>query len=254
VDDRGAVFTEWKPRQDDGRPWHVIPEMPRYRGQPIQFAPHIEIVRVIDWGYSAAGNPGICVWFACLPDGSAIGFQEYLFKETLPQDAAKEILRRSDGLRVRYTVGDTQMWAEHVGPSVAERFAQVGLSMVEADKEREAGWVEVHNWLRSRVNDGTGERPRLSFLETGCETVIRTLPEMTLDPRHPQDIITVGVEDDGPDVVRYFVMSRPGRSGEAVPDHLPPPSAEQILLRREVAKLQARRRWRLGSDAAHRRT
>lgn len=244
----GAMFPEWEPMRD-GRPWHLIPEMPRYHGRPIQFASHIEIVRVIDWGYAAEGNPGVCLWFACLPDGSAIGFKEYVFKETLPGEAAKRILEMSEGLRVRYTVGDTAMWAEHTGPSVAEKFAQAGLSMIEADKEREPGWLELHGWFKQVVDDGTGPRPRLSFLEGACPYTTSTIPDMAVDPGNPADMLTKGVADDGADDCRYFVMSRPGRSREA--DHTPPPSPLRREIEAVIAK-QKRKRWRLGSEAVRR--
>lgn len=239
----GQYFSDWA-AQLEGKPWHVIPKMPEYHGVPIQFASHIEIVRVVDWGFSSEGNPGVCLWFACLPDGSAIGFQEYVFKQTLPEDAAREILRRSAGLKVRMTVGDTSMWQEHRGPSIAETFAKHGLSMIEADKEREAGWMEMHSWLRKTVDDGSGPRPRISFLETGCPLAIRSVPSMVVDPKHPQDIVTVGVEDDAPDCIRYFVMSRPGRSREAAP--VVTPQLQEI---RKIITQKKRRAFRLGRES-----
>lgn len=241
----GQAFSEWREAQPDGRGWHVIDQMPSYRGKPIQEADHIEIVRVVDWGYAATGNPGMCVWYACLTDGSAIGFQEYVFKETLPADAANEIKRRSQGLRVRYTVGDTAMWQEHEGPSIAECFAAAGVSMVEADKAREAGWVQLHVWLRETVNDGLIERPRLSFLRSGCPVTIRTMPQMVVDPTKPGDLVTRNVEDEGADCNRYFVMSRPGRSQQKKAD----PAIAWIF--KDIAK-RKRVGSRLGSEATRR--
>jgi hypothetical protein len=241
----GQAFSEWKEAQPDGRGWHVIDTMPTYRGAPIQYAEHIEVVRVVDWGYAASGNPGMCQWYACLTDGSAIGFMEYVFKETLPADAANEIKRMSQGLRVRYTVGDTAMWQEHEGPSIAECFAVAGVSMVEADKAREAGWVNLHVWLRETVNDGLVQRPRLSFLRSGCPITIRTMPQMIVDPVKPMDIVTRGVEDEGADCARYFVMSRPGRSNEKKAD----PAIAWIF--KDIAK-RKRVGSRLGSEATRR--
>jgi PBSX family phage terminase large subunit len=212
----GQFFSEWAP-VFDGEPWHVIETLPTYRGQPIIYASHIEIVRVIDWGYAEAGNPGVCLWFACLEDGSAIGFQEYIFRQTLPRDAAEEIKRLSRGLRVRYTVADTAMWQEHEGPSIAEHFELAGVPLIEADKNRIAGWIEVHNWLRTIIETGVSRYPRLRFLREGCPHTIRTIPQMVVNPRNPADMETTGVEDDCADDVRYFVMSRPQRSREIMP-------------------------------------
>jgi len=202
----GQFFSEWDVKR------HVIHDPPMYRGKPIWLAEHIEIVRVVDWGYSATGNPGVCLWFACLPDHSAICFREWAFRETLPADVAREIQRQSKDLRVRYTVGDTAMWQEHTGPSIAEQLAKAGLGMVEADKARIPGWVECHNWLKETVHWGTTEVPRLTFWDGGVPNTIRTLPEMVVDPKDPNDLVTTNVEDDAADCVRYFVMSRPGKS------------------------------------------
>lgn len=229
----GQFWSDWRESLPDGSPWHVREVLPTWKGRPIIEAPGIEIVRVIDWGYAAEGNPGMCLWFVCLYDGSAIGFKEYVFKETLPKDAAAKIIEMSEGMTVRYTVADTAMWAEHEGPSIASHFEKAGIGMIEADKEREAGWIECHNWLRTVVTNGDKMWPKLSFLRSGCPVTIRTMPEMTVDPKNPADMITAGVEDEGSDNMRYFVMSRPARSREKVPD----PSMAWIW--KEIAKKRA---------------
>jgi phage terminase large subunit len=211
----GAAFPEFEPVRD-GKPWHIIDDLPTYKGRPILEVPGIEIVRALDWGYAAGGNPGVCLWFIVLPDGSAICFKEWAFQEVLPADAAREILRLSAGMKVRYTAADPSMWQAHEGPAVAEHMEQAGLPLIEADNARPAGWVSVHNWLRLTVDDGTGPRPRLRFLRHGCPRTIAHLPQMTIDPKKPEDIVTVGVPDDEPDAVRYFCMSRAMPSRETV--------------------------------------
>lgn len=228
----GQFFSEWRERTEDGLPWHVLDEAPRYRGRPLWEAAHIEVVRALDWGYAATGNPGVCLWFACLPDGSAIGFREFVFKEMLPKDVAAQIQGMSEGLTIRYTVGDVAMWQEHEGPSIAETFARHGLSMIEGDKARVPGLVELHTWLRETVTEGLRPRPRLSFLREACPLTIRAFPAMLIDPKNPHDMVTVGVEDDAPDAARYFVMSRPGRSADPVAA----PDPRLAWIRREMAK------------------
>jgi phage terminase large subunit len=250
----GQMFSEWAASKD-GKHWHVIDRLPMYRGLPIIYAPHIEIVRVLDWGYAEMGNPGVCLWFACLPDGSAICFKEFYFRQLLPSQVAEEIIARSQNLKVRYTVGDTAMWEEHDGPSIAESIENAGVPMQEADRKRINGWVEVHNWLRTELPDNSkfdgSMKPRLRFLDGpadgdfGCPTVIRTLPQQVVDPKHPDDIISVGVEDDGADDVRYFVMSRPAASRE------PRANAETDWIRTEIAR-RKRGAGRLGTEATRR--
>lgn len=239
----GQAFPEWAPSKD-GRPWHVIDQMPTWRGRSILDTPGIEIIRGIDWGYSASGNPGVCLWFAVMPDGSLIGFKEWVFRETLPKDAAREILARSDGQRVRYTVCDPSMFQAHEGPSVAEHMEQEGLALTPGDNARPAGWVTLHNWLRETVNDGTGERPRLRFLRSGCPQTIRTLPTMVIDPKRPDDIVTTGVEDDCADVCRYVCQSRVMPSRDVLPVD---PGVAAVL--QEIKRLRPSGRGVIGSEA-----
>lgn len=239
----GQAFPEWAPSKD-GRPWHVIDQMPTWRGRSILDTPGIEIIRGIDWGYSASGNPGVCLWFAAMPDGSLVGFQEWVFRETLPKDAAREILARSTGMRVRYTVCDPSMFQAHEGPSVAEHMEQEGLALTPGDNARAAGWITLHNWLRETINDGTGERPRLRFLRSGCPQTIRTLPTMVVDPKKPEDIVTVGVEDDCVDSLRYIAQSRVMPSREVLPVD---PGVAAML--REIKRLRPSGRGVIGSEA-----
>jgi len=231
----GQFFQEFRPTVD-GVGWHVIEHLPTFRGRPMIEV--CDVVRAIDWGYSRAGNPGYCGWFAVLPDHSAILFQEYVFSETLPADAAREILRRSAGMKVSYTVADSAMMAEHSGPSIAEHFARAGISLIEADKEREAGWITMHNWLQEILDDGVNRYPRLRLLRDGAPHAIRTLPEMVVSPTNPADMVTKNVADDAADVIRYFVMSRPGRP--ATPGKTVDPYLMQMIRK---AQIKSKAHW-----------
>lgn len=246
----GQAFSDWRETLDN-KPWHVVEELPRIKGVPITELPWVEIVRSLDWGYSATGNPGLCLWFACLPDGTAVCFKEYYFKETLPGDVAEEIKRQSAGMKVRYTVADPAMFREHTGESLAETFNRHGVPLIDGDNERESGWVRMHAWLRETVNDGVLERPRLQFyrgaMGDGAPKAIKTIPEMVVDPKRPQDIETRNVEDEAADCVRYFVMSRPAPSREPMVDQ----ATRDMLALIE----QMRRRndsGRLGTEAVRR--
>lgn len=245
----GTMFSEFRETQD-GRPWHVIDQLPRYKGRQLLDVPGIEIVRSLDWGYAAEGNPGVCLWAVMLPDSTAVVFQEYYFKQTLPADVAAEILRRSAGMKVRYTVADPATFREHTGESIAETFGRAGVPLIEGDNERKSGWVRIHAWLRETVNDGTGARPRLQFLRTatgeGCPELIRTLPDLIVDPKDPEDLLTRGVEDDGADALRYLVMSRLAPSH--VEETVDPAIREMLAM---IAK-QRRVASRLGSEATRR--
>jgi hypothetical protein len=244
----GTAFSDWRETRD-GKPWHVIEELPRIKGIPITQVKWVEIVRALDWGYSAAGNPGLCIWAACLPDHTIVVFDEYYFKETLPADVAREIKRRTGGMRVRYTVADPALFREHTGESIAETFAREGVPLNDGDNERKSGWIRLHAWLSETVSDGVNERPRLqvyrSATSAGCPGVARTLPEMVVDPKDPEDIETRGVEDEAADCLRYLVMSRLAPSKEPPIDN----GVREMLAM--VAKLRRQQNTHvLGSEAS----
>jgi phage terminase large subunit len=248
----GMAFADWRETLN-GKPWHVIDTLPRYKGVPITEIPWIEIVRSLDWGYSETGNPGLCLWFACLPDGTAICFREFYFRQMLPAEVAAEIKRRSDGLKVKYTVADPAMFREHTGESLAETFNTNGVPLIEGDNERESGWLRMAAWLKETVDDGTGARPRMQFYRSptdthSCITSTKTIPEMVVDPKNPRDIETRGVQDEAADCVRYFAMSRPAPSREPASDF----NAMEIKELIRAAERRNRNSRRLGMESVRR--
>jgi hypothetical protein len=242
----GQFFDEWRETRD-GKPWHVIEEMPLLKGKPIHRVEWVEIVRAIDWGYSE-NEPGCCLWIACLPDNTFIVFQEYVFTKTIPKEVAREIVRRSKGLRVRRTDGDPMMWAERTGEGIAETFRRNGVPMIEADNSRETGWVQVHAMLTETHHDGVSERPRLQVLRgrkdgTGCPALIRAIPTAVVDPKKPQDL--TADSEDPLDTLRYAVMARMAKSRKPLKSTLPPELVAIINA--------AKRRPALGSESVRHR-
>ena len=164
-------------------------------------------VRCLDWGYS---KPGWCGWLACLPDGRVYLAWEYLFRQTIASEVAREIKRRTDALigtsgRIRYTVADTAMWTPdgQTGESIAETFARAGVPLIQADKDRINGWQRLRAWLR----DAPDGKPWL-MVSPDCAYAIRTIPSLVMDTHKPEDVDSDG-EDHCGDALRYFVMSRP---------------------------------------------
>jgi phage terminase large subunit len=233
----GQFFEEWLETRD-GRPWHVIDELPAIKGAPITAVPGIEVFRAVDWGFR---DPGVCLWIAAMPDGSMVVVDELVFQGMLPKEVAHEIKRRSQGLKIRYTVADPAMWAEHEGPSIAEHFELAGVPMIEGDRNRKPGWVTVHTWLSETVDNGLGERPKLQVYRKNCPYLIRTLPEMTVSDIDPEDMKTKHVEDHAVDALRYALQSRPSASRLPV-------NTEMSWVRRQMLKDRPTA-GRLGSEA-----
>lgn len=234
----GQFFSEWRERKtiytEAGEPeiipWHVIPELPRFHGESILKAPGIEITRAIDWGYSEA-EPGWCGWFVHLFDGTVICFREWVYMQKTPEVVAKTIKDMTEGLKVRYTVGDPKMFHEDRGEPISETFRKNGVWMVAGDNERENGWVHMHSWLATTYNNGVQEVPRLRFLEGQCKYAIRSLPSLQTDIKRPRDVLQgPGVDDHAADAIRYFVMSRPSASREKRPQPYMPKELKRAIL------------------------
>lgn len=250
----GQFFSQWSENKD-GKPWHVIQELPTIRGVPIHRVPWVQITRAIDWGYSEA-EPGWCGWFVQMPDGTAICFKEWVFNKhnaPTPEHAARKIVEMSRGLNIRFSVGDPMMWQERTGESIAETFAKNGLTMLEANNDRENGWVRLHSWLSTEYNDGMGPRPRLQFLapqgpgsDLGVPYAIRTLPSLQTDPKKPRDITQqTGIEDHAGDGCRYWASNRPAPSIE------PPKSLDWAAkeIRRSMGMLEDGEDMALGTES-----
>lgn len=211
----GQAFPEFKSLNEQGQPWHVINELPTLDGRPINEDPRIEVFRALDWGYR---EPGVCGWYACMPDGRLIKVQEYVFREQLARQVAEEIRERSRGMRVRYTVADPSIWIRDpvAGESIAETLARNKVPCIPADNDRINGWHRLHTMLRETVDVPAGDRvvtvPFLQIYGPACPYTVRTIPAMTVNPTKPEDIETKHVEDHAADETRYAVMSRPAPS------------------------------------------
>jgi phage terminase large subunit len=241
----GQEFAEWRARKND-EPWHVIDELPTINGKVITEIPWIEVFRAIDWGYS---ENGICGWYACMPDGGLLKFQEYVFKGVITSRVAKEINERSRGMKVRYTVADPAMWMKQgsLGESMAETFMKQRIFLIQADNDRINGWQRMHHYLTETV--GYPERPLIQFWSKGCPYTIKTIPIMVSEPKKPGDIKTRGVEDHGADETRYALMSRPAPSVHRPRKIVVPGTVAWEV--QQILREQARRQ-RLGAEAVRR--
>jgi len=206
----GQFFTEWTPRQPDGRAWHCLQELPTIENVPINRVPWINFVRVVDWGYDP--DDGVCTWWALLPHGRCLATQEYTFKLTVTSKVAEEILRRSQGLKITMTIGGHDFWMKEgqTGESMAETFARAGISMYMANTDRINGWARVHSLLKELTDDGTGPVPKMQVFEPACPMLARTFPMMSGDPKTPGDLLQR--QDHWVDTARWFAMSRPSSS------------------------------------------
>jgi len=179
--------------------------------EPFKIPEHWLKFRSFDWGSSA---PSACLWFAMatensiVPRGSLIVYRELYTMADKPNEGLKlsveevaEQIRKLTVHNIDYSVADPSIFKEEGGESIGEKFFKNGVNFQRADNVRLAGWENI----RSRLN-GDGEKPTLYFFST-CINLIRTLPALQHDRRHPEDLDT-DAEDHLADALRYGVNSR----------------------------------------------
>lgn len=164
--------------------------------------------RSIDYGFN---NPYACTWFAVDYHGSRPDV--FLFRE----DVASSLHSRAQAQRViektceliDLTYLDTACWKlEDDGLSIADKFAQEGVTCQQVMKDRATGWAYLEDLLAFKSDNGiVTEPPRLQVFET-CPVAIRQMTDAMWDPRKPGDILhPEGFRDDVLDTIRYFALT-----------------------------------------------
>jgi hypothetical protein len=186
----------------------------------------------VDWGSS---KPYAVGWFAVVGEtlvlkardhwpervigkGSIVMYREMYGWNGKPDEGSREeswqVSDRMCGVekeRVNYRIGDSAMWAEHDGPSIAERMMQRlranGSScfvMEKSRKDRQANYQEMRNRIKLSDGESTG-----FYAMENCFHFWRTVPELQLDERQPEKGPDSDQEDHIWDSVAYAIASRP---------------------------------------------
>lgn len=167
--------------------------------------------RSMDYGYAA---PLCVLWHAMDPDTEMIVTYEELYYSLKAaregnRDACQRILAKTpaDDM-ILQTAADPSMWSGGQGDSGAEShatiFAKHGVELTRANNHRITGKSRVHEMLR--INPQTG-RPNW-VVTRNCRNLIRTLPNLVVSDRNPEDIDTQ-TEDHAYDALRYGLMAKP---------------------------------------------
>lgn len=204
----GQVFAEWRNNPDGykTRQWtHVIDDFPLDES--------VKIFRGFDFGYS---KPFAVIWIAIDHYGRMFLFKEYYGctrqADTGVQMEPKEIARRvreientDPALKGRKIQGiaDPAIWQNTTGESIATMMEQEGVYFDRGDHTRLAGLMQMHYRL---AFDSRG-LPML-YVFRSCTNVIRTLPILIYDEKHPEDVDT-SMEDHLYDAIRYVCMENP---------------------------------------------
>jgi phage terminase large subunit len=148
-------------------------------------------------------------WAAFSPQGHAYVYREVYESGLIVSEAASRIL--SEGEPVYSHLAPSDLWGRSAdtGISQAERFAVCGLDLTQVvAASRVAGWMELHEWLRVREENGK-KTARLHIFDN-CPNLIRTLPLLQHDLHRPDDCANSPHEiTHAPDALRYLLAGRP---------------------------------------------
>ena len=186
----GAAFTEFDVSL------HVIP--------PFEIPVWWERVKAIDYGYS---SESCCLWGVVDPDDKTLLIYRELYQKGLTGEALADRIHQMEENEVRSIPGilDTAAWAKtgYSGPTIGEMLTRAGHKLRRADKNRVAGKVLIHEYLRTT----TSGRPRLQIFNN-CVNLVRELQSLPLSKTNPEDVDT-HASDHAYDALRYMLMSRP---------------------------------------------
>jgi len=186
----GAAFTEFD------RELHIV--------DPFEIPLHWERIKGIDYGYA---SESACIWGAVDPsDSTLIIYRELYRKGMLATELATTLMQMEayDPLSVPGVL-DTACWSRTgmTGPTVGETLVKAGHKLRRADKNRVAGKVQIHEYLKTQPSG----RPRIQIFNS-CPNLIRELQSIPLDKNNPEDVDT-HASDHAYDALRYLIMSRP---------------------------------------------
>jgi phage terminase large subunit len=221
-------------------------------------APTARRICGLDYGYS---REGVCLWGVILPEGQLYIEDEYTFngqrrKKQIASQVALALRKRSDdrGITVGGCYADPDIFSPsgHTGETIAETFGRYGWPMLEADNDRINGWARVRAWLglMPRHESWDHDKPWM-VISPKCIGLVRTLPQLVMDPRRPEDVNTESPDHWG-DALRYLVMSRPAPNATEIPE---PSYAEGTMgwMRQQILSGHRNRDYgRLGRRAVRR--
>lgn len=188
----GQYFSEFR------RDVHVI--------EPMEIPSHWRRYFAMDYGLDMLAG----YWAAFDERGRCFIYREVYRSDVIVSDAARMIRELGEGETIDAFLAPSDLWGRSAdtGKSQAERYLEEGLRLTQVvAKSRVDGWMDVHEWLR-------GDNLRIF---STCANLIRCLPLLQHDPRHPNDCATEPHEiTHAPDALRYLLAGRPAPADKPV--------------------------------------
>lgn len=170
---------------------HTCPETPEM--------PEGEHFCAVDYGLDM-----LAAEFIAVKDGRAVVYDEIYEPSLIASDAAAKIRERLPADAIVIAPADLWSRQKDSGLSIADIFAREGVYFTRLNPRREDGWLATKEWLKA--SDGES---RL-VISRRCKNLIRSLGQLTHDPKNPCDAATVPHEiTHAPDALRYFASYFP---------------------------------------------
>lgn len=225
-----------------GQALHLLSEK-EHKLRPFVPPKHWTRFMVIDWGSVSPFSVG---WYAVsegallkakgkypdrwIPTGALVRYAEWYGWNGKPNQGcrnsapvvARGIIEREEDRNdtMDYRIGDTEMWAQRGGPSVAEWFLNTDgrLILRKSQKDRKRNYSEVLARLSGSPNhleDGSVSEDPMFFITADCAHFWRTCSSLVLDEVDPEKGPDTKLEDHVYDEVAYALRSRPFVTTEA---------------------------------------
>lgn len=206
--------------EKDGRPWHVIKELPRFESEKnILRQQWVRIYRSYDHGFDR--DPAICLWFAVL-GRRIILFNEQIWHRVVAKDIAKDIKAEEERLLGKKHGRPIMTYCDPVidikegnEKTIKYIFETNKVAMTCATNNRKQYTHSIHSALKETIDDaGYGQGgPRLQILAEpdfftgakGAPYTLKYLPRMTYDEDDPLKMAD-HKHDHGPVALAYFLM------------------------------------------------
>lgn len=164
------------------------------------------------WSYSSRAWMG---FLASQADGTLLCRHELSWRQTSPEDAAKQIrAKMSDWQidRLASFIANAEIFpkANERGRTESEAFQRAGLPIQKGSEDRVNVWACLRSWL-SPHDRKNGTRGPMLFIHPDCKILLRTLPTLVSSPTEPDDVVR-SPDEYASHALALCLMARPSPS------------------------------------------
>lgn len=144
-------------------------------------------------------------WIAVDDNNNCYVYREFCSPDLTISAAAKAINEYTpEDENIYCTLAPPDLWnrSQETGKSKQYLFYEAGLTLTKSNNDREAGWLAIKELLKVNAEG----KARLRIFST-CTKLIKHLPALIRDPKHPTDTANEPHEiTHSPDALRYFAI------------------------------------------------